>query len=311
MAKFACKTPISAAALVAALPGRAKIVGDAGRMIFRIAALDSVAPNSLSFSKAPLPAIPDDWSTTADLVVIVPPGGVGPKSLATRKVTLIEVDEPRAYFIRAVGLLLGGDPLPPAGRHPTASVAESASIGVDVYLGAGVTVGAHSIIGDGCSLFGGVQIYENVEIGAGSAIHANAAIGCWGQAYVRDEDGTMLQMPHLGRVAIGERTRIGAGAAIVRGTLSDTLIGSDTSVGNLVNIGHNVKVGNRCFIGAGAVLSGSSSIGDDTWISIAAVVRGVSVGKNVTIGVGAIVTRPVGDAQTVNGFPARVTSKDA
>lgn len=302
---------MSVGALVAALPGQAKILGDADRMILRISTLENVTRNSLTFSKTSFGPLPADWPCTDDLVAIVPPGSLNIEILTSRKVSLIEVEEPRAYFIRAVRLLLGGEPLPPPCRHSSASVADSARIGSDVHLGAGLAIGAHSVIGDGCSLFGGVQIYDDVEIGKESVIQANATIGCWGQAYVRDKDGTMLHMPHLGRVVIGARTRIGAGTVIVRGTISDTVIGSDTSIGNLVNIGHNVKIGDRCFIGAGAVLSGSSSIGDDTWVSIGAVVRGVPVGKGAMIGVGAVVTRPVGDGQTVNGFPARVTFTSA
>src|SRR5437773_9665006 len=118
-------------------------------------------------------------------------------------------------------------------------------------------------------------------------------------------------MPHYGSVVVGARTRIGAYTTVVRGTLRDTIIGSDSSIGNNANIGHNTVVGSRCFVGPGVVLMGSATVGDDTWISAGAIVCGVAVGRNVTVGAGAVVTRPVSDHTTVNGVPARATAAQA
>jgi UDP-3-O-[3-hydroxymyristoyl] glucosamine N-acyltransferase len=181
-------------------------------------------------------------------------------------------------------------------------------LGRNVSIGPGTYVGHNAVIGEGSVVFGGAQIYDGVRIGAGCIVQANSAIGVHGQAFVRDDDGAIIPMPHLGRVVIGDRVRIGANSSVVRGTLRDTVIDADTSIGNGANIGHNVTIGARCFIGPGALLAGSCTIGDDTWISIGAIVRGVHVGGKAMVGAGAVVTRPVADGQTVNGFPARVTA---
>jgi UDP-3-O-[3-hydroxymyristoyl] glucosamine N-acyltransferase len=296
------------AELVAALAGQAHVAGDPNRVIRRVAPLENVCPGSLSFSKTPIRHIPQQWLEMGEIIVVAPSETQRSGDADLTGVTLIEVPHPRAYFIRALHLLTGGELLPAPGHSPTASVAADARIGANVHIGAHVTVGSRTLIGDGCVVYGGVQIYDDVEIGAGCILQANAVIGCHGQSYVRDDAGHMIAMPHFGRVLIGDRCRVGAGATIVRGTMRNTVIGSDASIGNMVNVGHNVEVGSRCFVGAGAVLAGSSSIGDDTWVSIGVVVRGTVVGKNVMVGAGAVVTRPVADGVTVNGFPARVTA---
>jgi UDP-3-O-[3-hydroxymyristoyl] glucosamine N-acyltransferase LpxD len=308
MSRLKSQKPMTAADLVAALPGPAQISGDPRRVIHRVAPLEDIRAGALIFSKAPIIQIPSHWSETGDIVVVAPPEERRPADADLTGITLIEVAQPRAYFIRALHLLTGGEFLPARERSTTANVADDAKIGTDVHIGANVTVGSRAVIGDGCVIYGGAQIYDDVAIGAGCIVHANAVVGCHGQAYVRDEVGRMIAMPHFGRVLIGERCRVGASASIVRGTLRDTVIGPDTSIGNMANIGHNVEIGARCFIGPGALLAGSSSVGDDTWVSIGAIVRGVAIGKNVMVGAGAVVTRPVADSQTVNGFPARVTA---
>ncbi len=301
-----CRTPMMAAQLTAAIADVALIVGDSERMIRSIASLDALCSGALSFSKSSLAEIPGDWPQ--GVVVIVPIT----RSLAAdanfSSATLIEVEQPRAYFIRALHVLACGEQLPVGGRSASAWVAGDARIGADVHIGPNVVVGSRAVIGDGSVLYGGAHIYDDVEIGVGCIVQANAVIGCHGQAYVRDEAGKMLSMPHFGSVRIGDRCRIGAGASIVRGTLRDTVIGNDSSIGNMTNIGHNVEIGERCFVGPGTLLAGSSTVGSDTWVSIGAIVRGTAIGRNAMVGAGAVVTRPVSDGQTVNGFPARVTA---
>lgn len=307
MDPFAARCPMTTAALVAALPGEARIVGDGRRMIRCIAPIEDVRSGALIFSKLAVAAVPSHWTAGDGVVAVVPSGGQAAGEVPSG-VTLIEVTSPRSYFINAINLLTGGEAFDlPAGASGV-EAAFDARIGKNVRIAPGVTIGARSVIGDDCVIFSGARIYHDVEIGAGCVVQANAVIGCHGQAYVRDENGLMLTMPHLGGVIIGERSRVGANATVVRGTLRNTRIGSDTSVGNNANIGHNVEIGTRCFIGPGVILAGSSAVGNDTWVSIGALVRGVTIGKNAMVGAGAVVTRPIADGQTVNGFPARVTA---
>ena len=310
MSSFDCAKPLTVAELVAALPGPAVIVGDAERRITCVTPLEAMRAGGLTYSRRPVAQLRDQLARCEDVVIIAPvvDGNSGRPGDPLVGVTVIEVAEPRAYFIRALHVLVGPEPFPAPGRSVTATVAPDARIGAQVYLGPGVVIGAGAIVGEGSVLFGGVQVLDGVEMGDGVIVQANAVIGAHGQSFVRDADGQMLAMPHYGRVLIGARVRIGANTTVVRGTVRDTVIGSDTSIGNNANVGHNVEIGTRCFVGPGAVLAGSSSVGDDTWISTGVIVCGVAVGRRAMVGAGAVVTRPVPDGSTVNGVPARVTA---
>lgn len=306
MSALRALAPMTAAELVAALGQPARIVGDPARRIESLAPLEAVGPGALAFAKLR----PADLRASGAVVIVPAPADDALSSSAADGVTLIHVADPRTYFIRAARRLVGPERHPLPGRAGSAVVAADADVGDEVHLGPAVVVGAGAVIGRGSVLYAGARIHDGVEIGEGTVVQANAVVGSQGQAYERDSDGAILELPHLGRVIIGARSRIGANTTIVRGTLRDTVIGADTSIGNNVNIGHNVVVGARCFVGAGVVLAGSSSVGDDSWVSPGVVVRGVAVGRSVTLGAGAIVTRPIPDGKTANGFPARVTAGD-
>jgi UDP-3-O-[3-hydroxymyristoyl] glucosamine N-acyltransferase len=134
-------------------------------------------------------------------------------------------------------------------------------------------------------------------------------VGSIGQSYERDDSGEFIKMPHVAGVILGDDVQIGVCASIVRGTLQDTVIGDGSAIGNQANVGHNVTIGAHCHIGAGAIVCGSSSLGDEVWLSIGAIIRSVSVGDGTMVGAAAVVTRPVPADSMANGFPARVTPK--
>ena len=303
-----CPKALTVAELVALLPGPAVIVGDATRRITCVTPLDGMRPGGLSFARGPFADVANHLASLRDVVIIT---GLDVGDHASAAVTLIKVAQPRQYFIRALHELIGPEPLPAPGISPAATIAPDARIGPDAFIAAGVHVGRGAIIGAGSVVFGGVQVLDGVELGAGVVVQANAVIGAHGQSYVRYDDGRMLVMPHYGGVVVGARTRIGANTTVVRGTLRDTVIGSDSSIGNNANIGHNTVLGMRCFVGPGVVLMGSSTVGDDTWISAGALVCGVAVGCSATVGAGAVVTRAVADHSIVNGVPARATAAQA
>jgi UDP-3-O-[3-hydroxymyristoyl] glucosamine N-acyltransferase len=86
----------------------------------------------------------------------------------------------------------------------------------------------------------------------------------------------------VGRVIIQDDVEIGAGTAIDRGAIRDTVVGEGTKIDNLVQVGHNVTIGRHCIVVAQTGISGSSTLEDF-------VVLGARVGlnNNVTIGEGA------------------------
>lgn len=78
----------------------------------------------------------------------------------------------------------------------------------------------------------------------------------------------------------------------------------------IVNTGavveHDVQVGTNAHIGPQAMLGGGAKVGTDVLIGGGAVILpGITIGPGATVGAGAVVTRPVGEGQTVVGTPAR------
>jgi acetyltransferase-like isoleucine patch superfamily enzyme len=65
-------------------------------------------------------------------------------------------------------------------------------------------------------------------------------------------------------------------------------------------------IGGGVHVCPGAHLAGAVRIGDRSWIGIAATVRqGITIGRDVMVGAGAVVVADVADGLTVAGVPAR------
>lgn len=70
---------------------------------------------------------------------------------------------------------------------------------------------------------------------------------------------------------------------------------------------HDVQVGTNAHIAPMAMLGGGARVGADALVGGGAVILpGITVGPRATVGAGAVVTKPVGEGQTVMGTPARV-----
>jgi UDP-3-O-[3-hydroxymyristoyl] glucosamine N-acyltransferase len=131
-----------------------------------------------------------------------------------------------------------------------------------------------------------------------------------GFGYVRQEDGSLLKMPHTGNIVIEKDVVIGQNTCIDRAVVGSTIIGEGTKIDNLVHVAHGAQVGKHCLIVAGAVLGGSCEIGDYCYIGMGALIKNkIKVGKNVTVGMGAVVTKDIPDGETWIGNPARKLEK--
>jgi UDP-3-O-[3-hydroxymyristoyl] glucosamine N-acyltransferase len=71
-----------------------------------------------------------------------------------------------------------------------------------------------------------------------------------------------LKVPQLGMVVIEQDVEIGAGTAIDRGGIRDTVIGEGSKIDNLVQIAHNVEIGRHCVIAAQSGIAGSCVVED-------------------------------------------------
>ena len=210
-----------------------------------------------------------------------------------------------------------------------AAIGPFAVIGPHVRLGARARIGAHvsireaAVIGDDALLLDGVRIGARVIIGDRFIAQPGAVVGADGFSFVTPEKSTAesaresmgedvavtaqswARIHSLGSVRIGDDVELGAGSAIDRGTIADTLIGSGTKIDNLVQVGHNVQVGRDCLLcgqsgiarsarlGDRVVLGGAASVADHLRIGDDAVIAGKSgVASNVPAG------------QAVMGYPA-------
>ncbi len=220
---------------------------------------------------------------------------------------------PRAHFSRVISQIVrertrtsesGLDDI-----TPSAKVHSTAIIGPGSWIGQNVEIAPYAIIGPGVkigasSFIGAHSHIQCAVIGEHCHIKAHAVIGGSGFGVTNDENG-ILNIPHIGRVLIGDRVSIGSQSCVDRGQLGDTILGDDVKVDNLVQIAHNVAIGAGTVIAGHVGISGSVAVG-----------RGVQLGGNVgladhiTVGDGASIAARSGVMHDVpagevwSGIPA-------
>lgn len=185
-----------------------------------------------------------------------------------------------------------------------------AVVGDGVEIGAGTIVGANAVIARGC------KIGRNCRIGAGASIQyalvgdrvrilPGAAVGQDGFGYIPRADG-LRKMPQLGRVIVQDDVEIGAGTAVDRGTLGDTVIGQGAKIDNLVQIAHNVRIGMHTVIAGHCGISGSVTIGSQCMIGGAVgIADQLTIGDRVQIAGRAGVMDDIPSGQRWAGSPAQ------
>jgi UDP-3-O-[3-hydroxymyristoyl] glucosamine N-acyltransferase len=149
-------------------------------------------------------------------------------------------------------------------------------------------------------------VRERCHVGDDCILYQNASIGSDGFGYRPSPDKkTLVKIPQIGEVFIGNGVEVGANSCIDRGRFSSTEIGDGTKIDNLVQIGHNCRIGQSCIIVAATAVGGSVTMGDFTTVAgEVAISDHVTIGSHVTIGGGSIVISNVESHQFVSGFPA-------
>ncbi len=284
--------------IIALTGAQARTGAKLDHVVTDIAALEHAGPADLVFVDAPRYA--DALASTQAGVCLT---RERLESRAPDGVIVLRVKEPYRAFV-TVARELFPDSLRPASLFEGKGVAQSASVHVAARLESGVTVdpgamigpraaiGQGSLIGAGAVIGPDVKIGRHCSIGPGASvahaligdrviIHAGCRIGGDGFGYSLGPQGH-LKVPQVGRVIIQDDVEIGAGTAVDRGGIRDTVIGEGSKIDNLVQIGHNVTVGRHCIIVGQSGLSGSVTLEDF-------VVLGARVGiiEHATIGEGA------------------------
>ncbi len=173
-------------------------------------------------------------------------------------------------------------------------------IGENVVIEDNVSIGENVIIGHNTVICSGTKIGSNVIIGH------NNTIGGVGFGYEKDDNGVFQLIQHIGGVIINDDVEIGNNTCIDRAVLGDTIIGKGTKIDNLVHVAHNVEIGENCAIIANAMIGGSTKIADGVWVAPSATLRdGLNVSKNAIVGLGAVLTKSIGENEVWAGNPAK------
>lgn len=266
--------PISLGEILAPLEAQIADVKFSDEMISGVAQLAASQPGQISYleSKRHKAKLATAKATACFVTEALAP------LVSERHIVPIISKYPRAHFARVAARLASTQVMPSdAGAphiDPSARVHSTAIIGAGAQIGANVEIAPYAVIGTGvqigCSSFIGAHSHiEYAVIGKHCRIKAQAVIGGAGFGIASDENG-ILDIPHIGRVIIGNRVSIGSQSCVDRGQLGDTILGDDVKVDNLVQIAHNVTIGAGSVMAGHVGISGSVSIG-----------RGVQLGGNV------------------------------
>ncbi|MDD3138578.1 MAG: DapH/DapD/GlmU-related protein [Lachnospiraceae bacterium] len=146
-------------------------------------------------------------------------------------------------------------------------------------------------------------IHENVTIGDNCIIHSGTIVGGRSFSKARTEN-EVLELVDLGQTVLEKNVELYSHVHIANGILpSDiTYIGENSKLDAHIYVGHGTKLGKKVFIAAGAVLAGNCVIGDNVWIGVNATVSNrIIIGNNARVSLGAVVTKNVGESETVTG----------
>lgn len=182
------------------------------------------------------------------------------------------------------------------GKDKKNRVSASARIASNVYIAdKNVEIGENTVIEPN------VVILENVTIGNNVYIGAGTILGERGFQYYND-NGKLCYVEHVGRVIIEDDVHIYCNCVIYKGLVNNTTIKTGARINSLVNVGHGVHVGENAIISAGALLAGSSIIGENVWVGLNGTVKQrITLGDDAYVCMGAVVTKDVPPGQKVSG----------
>ena len=237
---------------------------------------------------------------------------------------IIVVDNAELAMAKALELFQPPLAQPEPGVHESAVVDATAYLGQDVSIGphcvigpdasigdravvhAGVTIMQSAVVGQDSLIWPGVVIRDRCTLGDRCIIHPNVVIGADGFGYRPAADrASLIKIPHIGTVRIGNDVEIGANSCVDRGKFAATVIGDGTKIDNLVQIAHNCRIGKCVIIAGHSALAGSVTIGDGCVLGgMVAVKDHLTLGPGVTLAGCTQVIHDVPAGETWAGSPA-------
>lgn len=206
------------------------------------------------------------------------------------------VEDPRHLFFQLHNYLSEQDgyrrPAFPTRIDPSATVSPLALVDE-----------ANVVVGPGVVIEPFVIVYPNTTIGENSIIRAGATIGGSGYEF-KHSYKEIMSVTHTGGTMISNRVEIQNNTCIDRAIYpwDNTVISDDCKIDNLVHVAHGCKIGKRTMIVSNVGLGGRVVIGNDVWIGFGSTIRnGITIGNRARVNMGAVVTRSVGDDESVTG----------
>ena len=222
----------------------------------------------------------------------------------SRSCNYIVVSNPRLAFTKVINTFFHYPEISEISK--TALIDENVVMGAGACIGNNVTIESNCVIGKNVSIGHNSILKSNSVVGDDVVIGSSCTIGGCGFGYQVDSNGRKLRINHIGGVRLGDRVEIGNNVCIDRGVIGDTILEEGVLVDNIAHISHNVVVGKDAMIFALTVICGSSTIGERSKIAPgASVINKVSIGDDVQVGMGAVVTKNIGSHCVVIGNPAR------
>ena len=129
------------------------------------------------------------------------------------------------------------------------------------------------------------------------------------QNRLEDRGKTVVSLIHPAAV-IGAAASIGAGTIVMAGAVINpcAVIGRGCIINTCASVDHDCAIEDFVHVSVGAHIAGTVRIGPRTWIGTGAtVINNLSVAADCMIGAGATVVRPITEAGTYMGTPARKT----
>ena len=302
-------TDVTVAQLAELVSGR--LLGDGSRRIVGLGDLRDAGPDRIGFVR---------HARYHAAAAATSAGALLSREEIDTKASLIVVDDVDVAYAKVASLF---HPTPRATEHrvhPTAVVHPEAELEAPVDVGphavlgrcrigagtvvmAGVSVGDDASLGRDCVLYPNATVYHHVRIGDRVILQAGSVVGSDGFGYAH-ERGRWIKVPQLGAVVLEDDVELGAGSAIDRGTLGVTLVRARTKIDNLCHVAHNCTIGEDVVMAAGAMVAGSTQIGDRCVLAGQVGISGhLKIAADVRLGGGTIVLKDLPESGDYMGHP--------
>lgn len=157
------------------------------------------------------------------------------------------------------------------------------------------------VIEDNVIIEDGVTIYSNVTIKSGSIIKSGTVLGADGFQYSKFGE-EIIKVESIGELIVEENVVIQNNCVMDKGVFDKTIIGKNSKIYNLVHIAHDSKIGEKTFVTAGVIVCGRVKVGKNSYLGPNCTIKnGLTLGENSKVSMGAVVTKNVGDNETVTG----------